>query len=191
MEGGKWEDYSFLDDIWILDHPLSVDQKWNGFMEQCKNLFRIFVEYYWEENNWLDFKRVDRNLNDLNKILNAIFLSHEEDALIWKYNHNGFFSVSSVYSNDFEEYHEPYWAKAWLKGMTPKVNIFFWILLQEFFLTMGNLLKRGFKIVNRCYLCKKDAESVDHMAIHYYYTRRLWERVCGLLNIIWVFPATI
>ena len=93
-------------------------------MEKCKNLFGIFVEDYWEENKWLDFKRVDRNLIDLNKILNVVFLSHEEDALIWKYNPNGIFPVSLVYANAFEEHPKPCWAKAWFKGMTPKVNIF-------------------------------------------------------------------
>lgn len=81
-------------------------------MEQCKNLFGIFVEDYWEENNWLELNRVDRNLNDLNKIMIAIFLSHEKNALIWKYNPNGLFYVSSIYANAFEEHHESCWAKA-------------------------------------------------------------------------------
>ena len=34
-------------------------------------------------------------------------------------------------------------------------------------------------------------ELVNHLTIHYSYTRRLWEKVCGLLNISWVFPDTI
>ena len=89
------------------------------------------------------------------------------------------------------EHPEPCWAKAWFKGMTPKVNIFFWILLQDKILIMDNLLKRGFNIVNRCYLCKNDVESVNHMTMHCSYTNRVWERVRGFLNIAWVFPTTI
>ena len=134
-----------------------------GGMLLWSDLFRIFVEDYWEGNKWLDLKRVDRNLNDLNNILNVVFLSHEEDELIWKFNPNGLFSMSSMYVNDFGEHPQPCWAKAWFKGMTPKVNIFFWILLQDFFYTLNNLLKRGFNIVNRCYLCKNDVESVNHI----------------------------
>ena len=110
---------------------------------------------------------------DLNKILNVVFLIHEEDALIWILNSNGLFSVSLVFANDFEEHPKPCWAKAWFKGINPKVNIFFWIFLQEFILTTDNLLKRGFNIVNRCYLCKNDVESVNHMILHCFYTKRV------------------
>ncbi len=51
-------------------------------MEQCKNLFGVFIADYWEENTFLNLKRVDGNMADLNKILNARFLSQEEDELI-------------------------------------------------------------------------------------------------------------
>ena len=105
----------FWDGVWILDHPLSADQRWNGFMEQCKNLFGIFVEDYWEENKWLDFKRVDRNLIDLNKILDVVLFSHEEDEMIQKYNPNGVFSMHLVYANAFEEKPKPFGLKLGLK----------------------------------------------------------------------------
>ena len=94
-------------------------------MDQCKNMFGIFVVDYWKEEKWVNLNKVDINLNDLNKILNVIFLIQEEDTLIWKYNPNGLFFVSSLYTNAFEEYQAPCWAKAWYKGMTPKVDIFF------------------------------------------------------------------
>lgn len=67
--------------------------------------------------------------------------------------------------------------------MTPKVNILFRILLQDKILTTDKLLKRGFNIVNRFYVCKNVVESVNHLTIHCSYTRRLWEKVCALLNI--------
>ena len=56
---------------------------------------------------------------------------------------------------------------------------------------MDNLLKRGFKIVNRCYLYKNDVEMVNHMTSHCSYSRRLWDKVCGLLNVTWVCPTII
>ena len=99
--------------------------------------------------------------------------------------------MSSVYANAFEEHQEPCWAKAWFKGMTPKVNIFFWILLQEKILTTDNLLKKGFKIFNRCYLCENDVESITHLTLHCSFTKNIWDRVYGLLNIALVFPTTI
>ena len=78
-----------------------------------------------------------------------------------------------------------------MKGMTPKVNIFFWILLQNKVLTIDNLIKRGFVIINRCALCKKDGESVDHITLHYPFTRKIWDNICSLLNVECVFPSSI
>ena len=78
-----------------------------------------------------------------------------------------------------------------MKGMPPKVNIFFWILLQNKILTLDNLKKRGFIIVNRCVLCKNDGETVDHIMLHLSFTKKLWDKVCRLLKVDWVFHATI
>ena len=72
---------------------------------------------------------MDHNLAKLSKCLHAFFLNHKEDDLIWKTDPSGIFSIASAYANSFDVHDEPYWAKAWVKHMTPKVNIFFWILL--------------------------------------------------------------
>jgi hypothetical protein len=42
-------------------------------------------------------------------------------------------------------------------------------------LTMENLRKRHVIVVNRCCMCKRDGESVNHLLIHY-------EVVCALWN---------
>ena len=68
------------------------------------------------------------------------------------------------------------WAKACYLGLTPKINIFFWVMLQNRILTVDNLIKRGQKIPNRCILCKNHCESVDHLFLHCDFTRQ----VCGL-----------
>ena len=43
------------------------------------------------------------SLNDLNKMLNVVFLVNEEDSLIWKFNSIGLFSVNSLYGNTFDD----------------------------------------------------------------------------------------
>ena len=160
-------------------------------MEQCKNQIGTFVVDYWKDDMCLDLNSVEHNLVKLSKCLNVIFLNHKEDELIWKTNPSGIFSIVSAYANSFDAHYEPYWAKAWVKGMTPKVNIFFWILLQNKILTLDNLKKRGFIIINRCVLYKNDGESVDHITLHFPFTKKLWDKVCSLLNVEWVFPYTI
>lgn len=57
-----------------LDHTLSSNQRCNGFMDRCKNLFGIFVADYWEDKKWVNLNRVDKKFNDLNKIPNVVFL---------------------------------------------------------------------------------------------------------------------
>ena len=77
----------------------------------------------------MDLYRVDSNLVELSKCLNVFFLNKNEDELTWRNDPSGFFSIASAYVDYFADYEEPCWAKAWMKGMTPKVNIFFWIIL--------------------------------------------------------------
>lgn len=142
-------------------------------MVQCKSFFGSDTVDYWEGDKWVDLTRVDDSLNELNKMLNFVFLVNEEDSLIWNFNPNGLFFVSSLYGYTFEDYHEPHWAKAWFKGLSPKVNIIFWILLEDKILITDNLKNKGLSLVSRCYLCKQLEESVNHFTIHCSYTRNL------------------
>ena len=80
---------------------------------------------------------------------------------------------------------------AWVKGMTPKINIFFWILLQNKILTLDNLKKRGFFIVNRCVLCKNDEELVDHIMLHCPFSSMVWDKIWYIMSMDWVPHATI
>lgn len=84
---------------------------------------------------------MDPNLVELRKCLNVFFLNQNEDELIWRNDPGGAFSVASAYVDSFDDFEEPCWAKAWMKGLTPKVNIFFgsfcriklslWIILKR------------------------------------------------------------
>ena len=112
-------------------------------MMWCKIIFGSLVADYQDGENWVDFTMLDVSSKDLNKLLNVFFLDNDEDSLIQKDNPNGQFSVSSLYRFSFDECQEPIWAKAWFKGMTPKINIFLWILLQDKILTIDNLKKKG------------------------------------------------
>ena len=38
---------------------------------------------------------------------------------------------------------KPIWAKAWIIGLTLKLNIFLWLLLQDKVPTLGNMAKKG------------------------------------------------
>ena len=76
-------------------------------MEQCKNQYGTFVSDYWKDDLWVDLLRVDQNLVELVKCLNAYFLNHEEDVLICKADSSGMFSIALAFGNSFEDHDEP------------------------------------------------------------------------------------
>ena len=63
----------FWEDIWILDHPLCDDPRWNRCMEHCKNQIGTFVVDYWKDDMLVDLNSVDHNLVELSKCLDLFF----------------------------------------------------------------------------------------------------------------------
>lgn len=94
--------------------------------------------------------------------------------LIWEGTPKGRYLVASAYKAQYQMDTKLVWAKAWYHGLIPKINIFFWLLLQNRILTLDNLMKRGHIMPNRCILCKNQAETVDHIFIHCSFSREIW-----------------
>lgn len=46
-------------------------------------------------------------------------------------------------------------------------------------------------MINRCVLCMNDGESVDHIILHFLYSKKVWDDLFKLINVDWVFPPTI
>ena len=75
--------------------------------------------------------------------LNSMILNNKRDELIWGNNSNGIYYMALGYLSLWNRLEKPTWAKAWMPGLTPKINIFFWLMLQDKILTLDNLAKRG------------------------------------------------
>ena len=58
--------------------------------------------------------------------------------MAWGQDLGGFFRVLSIFSPEDNNI-SPTWAKAWIKSLAPKINVFFWIMLQNKILNLGNL----------------------------------------------------
>jgi hypothetical protein len=55
-------------------------------------------------------------------------------------------------------------------------------------LTVDNLRKRNIIIVDRCCLCKRDGETVDHLLLHCDVASTLWFHVFAQFGMSWVMP---
>jgi len=61
----------------------------------------------------------------------------------------------------------------------------------SFFLTANNLRKRKIIIVDRCYLYKRDGETVDHLLLHCDVASTLWNHVFSRFGMSWVIPRRV
>ena len=47
------------------------------------------------------------------------------------------------------------------------------------------------RILDWCFMCKRNGESVDHLFLHCPFAMDLWTMVLGLFGVSWVMPRTV
>ena len=142
----------FWKDVWLKDYRLIGDFLHKDLVDLCKQRYGNLVSHYWQNDSQVNLIDIDKTFNYIQLSLNVVSLyPHLEDEIIWQADPSGQFKVSSIFVSKDKDY-KPLWSHAWIKGLFPKINIFFWILLQNKILTLDNLQKRGINVVNRCTL---------------------------------------
>ena len=58
-------------------------------------------------------------------------------------------------------------------------------------LTIDNIRKKKAWILDWCYMCKCNGESVDHLFLHCPVAMDLWSMVLGLFGVSWVMPKSV
>ena len=58
-------------------------------------------------------------------------------------------------------------------------------------LTLDQLKRRGITLVNRCFLCEEEKETIDHLLIHCSRAKILWNLLLTIMDYNWVFPLTV
>ena len=118
-------------------------------------------------------------IRELNYLLEEyrILERDKNDEFIWKATLAVEFSVKSTYKLMFEKNLEPNdWGNVWFNHLILKNNIFWWTTIHGKIVTIDNLIKRGFQISNRCYMCKREEESINHLFLHCRFSFKVWGR---------------
>jgi hypothetical protein len=58
-------------------------------------------------------------------------------------------------------------------------------------ITIDNLIKINFIVINRYCLCKFDGESIDHLLFHCEIVCSLWHAIFNRFGLSWVMPCSV
>jgi hypothetical protein len=141
-----------------------------------------------------------RSLNDwevddlvsLYSLLYTFKWGHGVDKIWWVPNKKGKFEVKSFYSILNSSICFPFpWKSIWRTKAPPRVAFFVWSAALGKILTLDNLKRRNIVLVNRCGICKKEEESIDHLLLHCERAQFLWNAFFSRFGLAWVMPRRV
>jgi hypothetical protein len=104
----------------------------------------------------------------------------------------GVFEVSSFYRVLSFHGSLPFpWKGIWRTKAPPRMVFFAWTAARSKIPTIDNLCLRGMIVVNRCWLCESDGESVDHLLLHCGVANALWNVISSRFGLCWVMPGSV
>jgi hypothetical protein len=83
------------------------------------------------------------------------------------------------------------WKSVWQTQAHSRAVFFAWAAALGKILIVDNLRKRKIIIVDRCYLCKRDGESVDYLLLYYDVASTLWHHVFSRFGMSWVMSRRV
>jgi hypothetical protein len=183
---GNGKKVKFWEDHWFGHCSLSI-LFWDLYVlinEQNKSIAEL-----WDGVNLkCTFRRsVDQNLMqrwyDLRSIAESLHLSVEEDAVIWKFDSKGVYSVSSLYAIvNFRGIMPVHIPAVWRIKVQPRVHVFLWLLVNNKLLSRDNLSKRQHVPDVSCVFCS-EVESVTHLFFECVVASEMWNQISMLTGI--------
>jgi hypothetical protein len=77
------------------------------------------------------------------------------------------------------------WKCVWRTQAPSRAAFFSWSVALGKILTLDNLRKRHVIVINRCFMCKKTEESVDHLLFHCNVAFALWYSLFSRFGLSW------
>ena len=72
-----------------------------------------------------------------------------------------------------------------------RVSFFAWEASWNRILIIDQLKRRGWNMLNRCYLCKVEEETSDYLILFCKKTTMLWSLLFSLFDVQWVLHSSI
>jgi hypothetical protein len=125
------------------------------------------------------------------QVLHSVTVSRDRaDRLCWVPSKKGVFKVKSYLNSLVGSVGRRFpWKSVWRTQAPPRAAFFAWTAALGKILTADNLKKWKIIIMDRCYLCKRDGEFVDHLLLHCDVASILWNLVFSRFGMSWVMPS--
>lgn len=115
-----------------------------------------------------------------------------EDKLWWVHSKRRLYGVKSLYSvmSCHNGFRFP-WKSVWLTKVSLRIAFFVWSATLGKIITMYNLWKWRVIVVDRCCMCKRNGEFVDHLLFHYEVAYVIWNVFLSQFGLFWVMPRRV
>ena len=115
-----------------------------------------------------------------------------EDILSWQESRNGFFLfIPFIVPTQGLLVILSHGALFGGLGTPMRVSLFAWEASWNRILTCDQLKRRGWNLPNRCYLCKQEEETNDHLFLVCIKVRMLWNVIFALFGVHWVLHSSM
>jgi ribonuclease HI/exonuclease III len=130
----------------------------------------------WDLNGIPDWLTPQKNL--LVELLEGSTPENRHMRDSWAWGLSGTYTTAAGYKalqNTKDNSHPPaFWKLVWDNLALPKVNFFFWTLVQNKLLTGDNLEKRKIAGPHRCELCRSNSETAQHLFLECNFAKEVW-----------------
>ena len=174
-KGSKWrigngECMTITDDPWMSNNYLFRIQQ-----EACHNPHLQLVKQLMDKANKWNVNLTKHSFDEqvVEEILQTKIMQGQ-DALVWKFERNGLYSIASGYSIAFNCFYPPsseypvhfsnkeLWRSVWSLRTPPKLNVLVWKLMHNGVPVRQCLRERFLTVDDRCPRCLNESESVYH-----------------------------
>eukprot|EP00253_Pinus_taeda_P017009 PITA_17009 len=183
----------FWDENWQQRGKMSSIQRIQNIQDKIGDN-HTYVKDYWKENEldgiWRKWTTPEDWGIEIDQEQQEAFMKEVDsrkvkarmgrDIIRWGKSTKGSFTVKEAYyladQQEVTERNQD-WKGIWGKNWWPKITLFAWLVAKNKILTWDKLQKKGFSGPSRFYLCKREAETQDHLLIKCGYARNLWREV--------------